>query len=180
MWRFLIFCRRPWRRPGLKLYQEHFANARELIVTIRGKDAEQAEQAAASLGIVCVRAGFSDDGDMGTTLAEHPEQAAELIAYLWFNQPPDNFKALTHRLAPEKLTDTLTATPKNWPPRCPARIGRLSYDPFGLTRLPESATGAAPSFGEGQEAFSSKDGTFRILFVQAARECAATASAIIG
>ncbi len=42
----------------------------------------------------------------------------------------------------------------------------MSYDPFGLTRLPESTGGAAPSFAQGQEMFSSEDGTFRILFVQ--------------
>src|SRR5512140_1960509 len=31
---------------GLKLYQEHFANARELIVTLQGPGAEQTETAA--------------------------------------------------------------------------------------------------------------------------------------
>ena len=30
---------------GLKLYQEHFANARELIVTLQGTDSEQVESA---------------------------------------------------------------------------------------------------------------------------------------
>src|SRR6202043_432104 len=52
----------------------------------------------------------------------------------------------------------------------PQEIGRLSYDPYGLTRLPEKTAGAAPAFGQGQEMFSSADGTFRVLFVQARGE----------
>ncbi len=32
---------------GLKLYQEHFANARELIVTVQGTEAEQVEDSRA-------------------------------------------------------------------------------------------------------------------------------------
>ena len=35
---------------GLKLYQQHFANARELIITVRAPDAEQG-------GRLCRRAG---------------------------------------------------------------------------------------------------------------------------
>src|SRR5207244_1105837 len=60
----------------------------------------------------------------------------------------------------------------------PGDLARLSYDPFGLTSLPEGATGSAPRFGEGQETFTSVDGTFRLLFVKAPielpryRECA--------
>ena len=34
---------------GLKLYQQYFANARELIITLRSEDAERTEQLAASL-----------------------------------------------------------------------------------------------------------------------------------
>src|SRR5262249_19204043 len=52
----------------------------------------------------------------------------------------------------------------------PGEIARLSYDPFGLTRLPESAAGNVPAFGRGQEMFSSPDGSFRILFVTAVSE----------
>ena len=40
------------------------------------------------------------------------------------------------------------------------------YDPLDLMRLPESATSAAPSLGNGEQLFASVDGTFRILFVE--------------
>ena len=38
---------------GLKLYQRHFTNARELIITLRAPDGEKAERLAAALGDVC-------------------------------------------------------------------------------------------------------------------------------
>ncbi len=154
---------------GLKLYQEHFANARELIVTLQGADAEQTEAAAQAMA-----ERLRQHTDVVATVTwqppwlEHPEQAAELMGYLWFNQPPDSFRELAHRLAPPNLPEVLSnAREELSSSLSPQEIARLSYDPFGLTRLPESAAGAAPSFGQGQESFSSSDGTFRIVFVQA-------------
>ncbi|MGH7968673.1 MAG: MMPL family transporter, partial [Limisphaerales bacterium] len=156
---------------GLKLYQQYFANARELIVTITGRDAEQTEAVAHKL---------ADELRANSQVAsvlweppwlEHPEQAAELMAYLWFNQPPAVFGELTNRLAPDKLTDTLAATRDELATSMsPQQIALLSYDPYGLTRLPESVAGAAPAFGQGQEGFSSADGKFRLVFVQARHE----------
>src|SRR5205807_255496 len=96
-----------------------------------------------------------------------------------FNQPPEIFNQLTNRLAPEKAAATLAATREQLATSLsPEDIARSGYDPFGLTRLPESTISAAPAFGQGQEMFSSSDGTFRIVFVQAShdlrtyRECA--------
>ncbi len=157
---------------GLKLYQEHFANARELIVTLQGPDAEQTEAAAQAMAEK-----LRQHPDLVATVTwqppwlEHPEQAAELMGYLWFNQPPGSFRELAQRLAPHKLPELLsTARDELSSSLSPQEIAQLSYDPIGLTRLPEAAAGAAPSFGQGQESFSSSDGTFRIVFVQARRE----------
>lgn len=157
---------------GLKLYQQYFANARELILTVSGQDAEQTEKAARSIAEQ-----LRQQKELVTRVTweppwlEHPEQAAELMGYLWFNQPPAVFAELTNRLAPDKLGATLTqAREELATSMSPEEIARLSYDPFGLTRLPESAAGAAPSFGQGQESFSSPDGKFRIVFAQARQE----------
>src|SRR5437879_659898 len=87
---------------GLKLYQEHFANARELIITIRARDAEQGENAAHILSDrLRKRADLIASVIWEPPWLEHPEQAAELIGYLWFNQPPAAFQELSNRLAPE-------------------------------------------------------------------------------
>jgi uncharacterized protein len=165
---------------GLKLYQEHFSNARELIITLRTKSAEQAETAASTLAAQLRGAPeLVESVTWEPPWLEHPEQAAELIGYLWLNQPPKEFDALAKRLAPENLGTVLAATREELATSMsPQEIGRLSYDPYGLTRLPEKTAGAAPAFGQGQDLFSSSDGTFRILFVQSNvelktyRECA--------
>lgn len=165
---------------GLKLYQEHFSNARELVITLRAGNAEQAETAARNLaGELRNAPQLVEAVTWEPPWLEHPDQAAELIGYLCLNQPPDQFKALAQRLAPENLPSLLTATRDELATSMsPQEIGRLSYDPFGLTRLPEKTASAAPAFGQGQELFSSADGTFRVLFVQSGielktyRECA--------
>lgn len=157
---------------GLKLYQRHFANARELLVTIKGADAEQTEAAALALATkLQSRTNLVASVTWEPPWLEHPEQAAELMAYLWLNQPPEAFRELTNRLAPDKLPKILaTAREELATSMSPQEIARLSYDPYGLTLLPEGAEGAAPSFAQGQEMFSSGDGRFRLVFVQAARE----------
>jgi uncharacterized protein len=171
---------------GLKLYQEHFSNARELIITVQADSADTAEAAAQNIAEELRHA-----SNLVSTVTwqppwlEHPEQAAELVAYLWLNQPPEFLRELTNRLAPDKLVSTLTATREELATSMsPQEIGRLSYDPFGLTRLPEQTAGAAPAFGQGQELFSSAEGTFRAMFVQARdelrtyRDCARWLSSI--
>lgn len=156
---------------GLQLYQKHFTNSRELVVTVRAPDAEAAETAARRIAESLRR----DTQRVVSAIwqppwLEHPEQMAEFIAYLWLNEPPEVFAQLTHRLAPESLAvvaresrDQLATS------MSPTDIARLSYDPFGFTRLPESALGGA-LFQLPQEGFASADGTFRAIFVEAAHE----------
>src|SRR3954468_11651464 len=86
---------------GLKLYQQHFANARELLITIKAPDPEQAETAARAIaerlrGQTNLVAGALWEPPR----LEHPGQSAELLAYLWLNQPPAAFADLEQRLRP--------------------------------------------------------------------------------
>ena len=157
---------------GLKLYQENFANARELLLTVKANSAEEAETAARAIaGRLRAQTNLVESVTWEPPWLEHPEQAAELLAYLWLNQPPPAFQDLAQRLAPDKLTETLAAAREELATSLsPQEIARLSYDPFGLTRLPESAEAAAPSFAEGQELFASRDGKFRLVFVKARGE----------
>lgn len=154
---------------GLKLYQQHFANANELIITVHAAEAEQAEDTARAIAEK-----LRGQTNLVTSVTwqppwlEHPGQAAELIGYLWFNQPPDQFNQISNRFAPDKIAGALgdvrdeLATSMS-----PDVIGRLSYDPLRLTQLPENVSSAAPNFGGGQNLFSSADGKFRIIFVEA-------------
>src|SRR5437899_11231581 len=81
---------------GLKLYQQNFSNARELIITIAGADAEAAETAARALaGLLREQTNLVSSVTWQPGWLEHPAQAAELIAYLWLNQPPRVVDALS-------------------------------------------------------------------------------------
>jgi len=157
---------------GLKLYQQHFANARELIVTIKATNREAAEQAAKSIAENLQRAtNLVADATWQPPWLEHPDQTAELIAYLWLNQPPEAFADLAAQLSKTNLANILAATREQLATTLsPNEIAQLSYDPFGLTRLPESVAGTISGFGRGQELFASADGTFRIIFVKARGE----------
>jgi uncharacterized protein len=157
---------------GLKMYQQHFANARELIVTIQAPDADAAKLAAQSIaGNLSHATNLVANAAWQPPWLEHPEQMAELIGYLWLNQPPEVFARLAGNLAETNLANVLSATRERLATTLsPADLAQLSYDPFGLTQLPEAITGAAPGFGQGQGMFASADGTFRIIFVKAAGE----------
>ncbi|MGA2788624.1 MAG: MMPL family transporter [Verrucomicrobiota bacterium] len=156
---------------GLKLFQQHFTNARELIVTVHAPDRETAESAAKSIADH-----LSDDTNLVAEATwqppwlEHPGQTAELIAYLWLNQPPEAFAGLAERLSETNLARVLATTRDELATTLsPDEIARLSYDPFGLTRLPENVAGTVSGFGSGQELFTSADGTFRVIFVKSRR-----------
>src|SRR5437879_6419743 len=67
---------------GLKLYQEHFANARELIITLKAQDPQQAENAARKIGEnLRQQTNLTASVTWEPPWLEHPEQAAELLAY---------------------------------------------------------------------------------------------------
>ncbi|HKI69429.1 MAG TPA: MMPL family transporter, partial [Verrucomicrobiae bacterium] len=153
---------------GLKIYQQHFTSNHELIIAVNAPDAETAQNTARLITeALRGRTNLVSEVIWEAPWLEHPAQAAELIAYLWLNQPPQVFRQLAERLAPTNLPAELnSARTRLATSMSPPEIARLSYDPFGLTQLPKSTAASAPRFGEGQEMFASEDGSFRILFVQ--------------
>jgi len=153
---------------GLKRYQAHFANAQDLIITVEAPNADAATTAAQSLAeALRAQSNLVSEVTWQPPWMEHPEQAPELVAYLWLNQPPEVFRELTDRLASTNWPAILAATRQQLATTLsPTDIGQLSYDPYGFTRLPDSVMGMAPGFAQGQQLFSSADGQFRILFVR--------------
>ncbi|MBI2924195.1 MAG: MMPL family transporter [Verrucomicrobia bacterium] len=154
---------------GLKLYNQNFANARELLITVHAPDAEAAEHAARNIA-----ESLRHEAELIASVTwqppwlEQPGEAAELFAFLWLNQPPEIFGALTNRLAGPSLAATLDAARERLATSLsPEDIGRLGYDPLELTRLPAAVAGAAPGFAPAQDFFASAGGTFRVIFVKA-------------
>jgi predicted RND superfamily exporter protein/lauroyl/myristoyl acyltransferase len=154
---------------GLKLYQQYFANARELIITLRASEAEEAERLA---GALAVRLREETNLVAGVTWQppwmEQPAQVAELVACLWLNQPPETFSALTNRLAAGHLQSVLAETKETLTTSLsPMDLARRAFDPYDLLSLPALTNFSGLSAEQGQRMFASADGTFRVLFVQA-------------
>jgi predicted RND superfamily exporter protein len=165
---------------GLKLYQQHFANARELVITLRAPDAERAERLADALA-----ARLRQQTNLVATVSwqppwmENPGQMAELLGCLWLNQPPESFGALTNRLAPDQLKSVLTQTKEVLTTSMsPMDIARRAFDPFDLLNVPALTNLSGFSMEQGQQMFASAEGNFRLVFVQSGvdlsgyRQCA--------
>ncbi len=157
---------------GLKLYQQQFANARQLLITVTTPDGVSAEAAAQTIAEnLRPQTNLVTQVTWQAPWLEHPEQTSELIAHLWLNQPPEIFRQFANRLAETNLQAVLAATRTQLATTLsPTDIAQLSYDPFGFTHLPDSLMGAAAGFGQGQQLFSSADGKFRLIFVQSRAE----------
>ncbi len=153
---------------GLKLFQQHFASAEELIITLDGDAAESTEASARALvEHLRTKTNLVGSAMWQSPWNEHPEQAAELAAAVWLNQPPEAFTALATRLTGTNAQATLAdARERLAVSFSPGEIAQLSFDPYGFTRLPLPDVGAA-GFGPGQDFFSSADGKFRLVTVKA-------------
>ena len=155
---------------GLKLYQQYFANARELIITLRAPDAERAERLAGELADrLRQQTNLVAEVTWQPPWTEHLEQPGELLGWLWFNQPPEPFGTLTNRLAPGQLKSALEQTKETLATSMsPMNLARREFDPFDLLTMPALTNLAAFSTDQSQQMFASPDGKFRLLYVESA------------
>ncbi|MGV3773473.1 MAG: hypothetical protein ACO1QB_11265, partial [Verrucomicrobiales bacterium] len=85
---------------GLKQYQSTFLNARELIVAVEGKTAEETENAARALvDKLRGRPDLVREVIWQPLWKEKPQLASEFISYLWLNQPPSSFSNKLHAVS---------------------------------------------------------------------------------
>jgi predicted RND superfamily exporter protein/lauroyl/myristoyl acyltransferase len=152
---------------GLKIYQQNFSNGRELIITVRSDDSEKTQTAARAIAVALrEKTNLVSSATWQPPWLEHPQQSAELVAFLWLNQPPNVFAQLTNRLALKNLPANLAETKEQLATSLsPNEIAMRSYDPLGLMLLPESISAASP-LGAGEELFASRNGKFRLIFVE--------------
>lgn len=151
---------------GLKLYQENFANNREVVVTIESDSTSDAENTAKILSEK-IRAKLGATAVWQPPWLDQPDATAEFLAWLWLSRPPEEVAALRARLnatnAPAALNETRERLTTSL---SPLDLARLSHDPFGVTQLGASD---AAMMNQGEDWFASKDGTFRLVFVQPAQ-----------
>jgi len=151
---------------GLKLFQRNFGSTQELIISLRTTDPEKTEQATRSLAEDLKRSGLTSRVIWRSPMRGDPAQLAELLAYSWYNQPPEKFEALVQKLQAGQLAGTIEETIERMATSLrPQEVARLSYDPLALSDLAANISTLAA--GAGQDPFASGDGTFRIMFVSA-------------
>ena len=151
---------------GLKLQQQYFARRDELLITLRAPDSDTAEAAARLLAESLRKESHLVAGAVWQApWVEHPEHLPEFLAFLWLNQPPDQFAELVQRSSPGNLDRLLADTRERLATSLsPSDLAQTAYDPLGLTRLPGAELGGS-MVGGNQDWFASAEGTFRILFV---------------
>ena len=88
---------------GLKLYQRSFGTSRELIISIRSQEARQTEGAARSLAAELNRSALATRVVWRSPFREDPVALGELVAYLWFNQSPEQYTELARKLQEDQL-----------------------------------------------------------------------------
>ena len=155
---------------GLKLYQKHFTNARELVITLRARTAEDAERLTDELATrLRQETNLVESVSWQLPWVEDPSQMGELLACLWLNQPPEQFGALTNRLEPSELKAVLEQTKEELrTSMSPMEVARRAFDPFDFLNMPALTNLSGFTSGQGQQMFASSEGNFRMLFVQSA------------
>ena len=94
----------------------------------------------------------------------NPQALAEFMAYLWFNQSPATFQAMTNRFNDGQLQQTLQNTIERMSTSLnPQEVARLAHDPFSLTTIGNAIPTSIIDVGKNP--FASKDGRLRILYV---------------
>ena len=153
---------------GLSLFLKHFAQPTELIVTLEAPDSDTAEAAADKLAEhLGKQTSLIKRAVARPPWEKSPADLAELLAFLLLNQPPEKVSELTARLAPDKAAATLQdSLEKITDSISPQEVALLSYDPYNLAGT--LATSGLMS-GAQQSEFSSADGTFRVVYVEAAK-----------
>ncbi len=152
---------------GLGIFLKTFSLPNELIVTITAPDSTSAGQVAEELTArLRARPDLVRRAVSEAPWEKNPGDMAELLAVLLLNQPPSEVRALVEKMssenAPATVRETLEKLNDSFSPQ---EVALLSYDPYRLSAaLSESGLMATAS----QSEFSSADGTFRVLYVEAA------------
>jgi predicted RND superfamily exporter protein len=159
---------------GLKLYEKYFTNARELVVTLQGKDSEQVQRMAGELAVrLRAQTNLVEEVTWQPPWMDEPQQLGELLGWLWFNQPPATVAELTNRLAPGNLNAVLDQTKDALSTSMsPMDLAKLEYDPYNLMSLSALSGMMNFSSGQSQQMFASSDETFRVLYVESAVDLA--------
>ncbi len=153
---------------GLVAYQEFFDGSNDLLITLKSADAGLAKSNAESLAnFLRARDGLTGTVRWQPPWEEYPEQASELTAAMWFNQPPERLRELLDRLEPGPLAvhleELLAQLAVSFSPE---ELARLSYDPLKLLDIPNAGQHGFMQIADDGAPFSSPMGDYRVIFVE--------------
>lgn len=153
---------------GLVAYQDLFDGSNDLLITLKAEDSDIAKTHAGSLAkFLGGRENLTGGVRWQPPWEEHPEQASELTAAMWFNQPPAQMRELVERFEPGPLAEHLEALRAQLAISfSPEELARLSYDPLGLLDVPNAGDHGFMEIADDGAPFSSAMGDFRVLFVE--------------
>lgn len=158
---------------GMSSLYTHFSRSTELLVTLESEDTAAIEAAAASLAeTLSERSDAVSHVIWRLPLEEDPQFAAEFLAYMWFNAEPESLVELVDQLAPGQSSARIDAIIEDLESGLlDKEIMMRTYDPLGFTKIPGGLESTALVAGDGNaDPFSSADGTFRMLYVNASTE----------
>ncbi len=152
---------------GLSLFLAHFALPDELLITIEGDEAAAVEKATGAIaGQLRAQPTLVRSVTDTAPWDSRPADLTELIAYLVLNQPPEKIAALTRGLSPEEAPAAARAAVETLGESLnPREIALLGYDPFGLAASILDSNVIPEDMPSG---FSSADGLFRVIYLEAA------------
>ncbi len=151
---------------SLQAYQDSFGSSNELIVLLRSNNAEVTFDVVEQIVVDLESSGLTSQVIWRNPFQHNPEELGEFLAYLWFNQPPDEFAAMSRRFADDELEVTLERVLNRMTISLqPTEVARLGRDPFNLGEVAQRAS--IPIAGSQIDPFASSDGFTRILILVA-------------
>jgi len=153
---------------GLSLFLKNFAQQDELIVTIEAPDADTAGSTAEKLAVMLrSQKGLVKNAVEESPWETNPASISEFLTFLLLNQPEQKIHEIQQRLSPSQASVTLQQTLDDiQSSESPAEMLRKGYDPF---RIFSSFSGLGFTEESPGSEFSSSDGKFRVVYVQAAK-----------
>lgn len=154
---------------GLRLHRDHFPQSRHLVLTLQSPDPDLTAEAAGDLAVhLRKHTNLIASATWQPPWLEDASGFSELVAWMWWNQPPQQFELLTRKLTDQRdatLASTLDTLRTSL---APSDIFRLSRDPYQVLVPPSSDAQAAPIDISRDGPFTSPDGTFRVIHIQPA------------